>query len=335
MKKSQKEIFKEIKKEIDKSKKILLLTHRAPDGDGIGAILALYDYFKKRKKKVFVFSNNPPYYLSFLKNYTQIKKSIPPKEKFDLILALDYADDRRIDLPPNLNIKKEKIISIDHHLDAKIIGDLSFVDSKASSVCEIIYDFLKFLKAKITIEMANALLTGIFTDTVGFERVFSRKTKKIIVELLSKGAEIEKIVNSYYNITLFQAKLLEKILSRIKEEEDLKLIYSWLSFSDFSEIKKEFKNKKESSELFLQEPPIFPDFLARIGSADVYLFLIKLKKDKIKASLRSRTKKINLAKIAEKKGGGGHKEAAGFFMKGSLKEAIDFVKEEIKKVQKK
>lgn len=324
-------LFFEILNKIKKSKNILLLTHRAPDGDGIGAMLAFYHFLKKKKKKVFLFSSTPPRYLNFLKDYEKIQKKFSKNEDFDLVIALDYADDKRIDMPPGIEICEENFISIDHHLNGKLFGKINFVDSKASSVCEIIYDFLKFAKVKITKEMANAILVGIFTDTVGFSRIFSKKTRKILVELLKEGAEIDKIVSSYYHISFSQAKLLEMFLSRIKYEKDFNLIYSWLSCADFSKVKKE----NEDTELFLQEPPIFPDFLAKIGEADVYLFLVNLKKNKIKASLRAPSRKINVAKIAEKMGGGGHKEASGFFTTGTIEEVIDFVKKEILKLKKK
>lgn len=326
----KKKSFIEILNKIKASKNILLLTHRAPDGDGIGAMLALYHFLKKKRKNLYLFSSTPPKYLNFLKDYEKIQKKLNTRKKFDLIIALDYADDKRIDTPREVELCEENFISIDHHLNGKLFGKINFIDPKASSVCEIIYDFLKFAKAKITKEIANDLLVGIFTDTVGFSRVLSKKTKKIIIELLKEGGEIEKIVSSYYQISFSQAKLLERFLSRIRQEKEIGLVYSWLSYSDFSQIKKE----KGETELFLQEPPIFPDFLAKIGQADVYLFLIKLKKDKIKASLRASSGKINVAKIAEKRGGGGHKEAAGFFMRGEMKEAIDFVKEEILKLKR-
>ncbi len=328
--------FKEIKDRIKKAKKILLLTHRAPDGDGIGAMLALYSFLKSKRKKVFLFSSTPPKYLSFLKNYDKIQKKNFKEKNFDLVFALDYADDRRIDFPPNLEIQEEKIISIDHHLNGKMLGNLSYLDSKALSVCEIIYEFLIFNKAKITKDIAESLLVGIFTDTVGFGRMSSKRTKKIVIELLTKGAEIEKIVSFYYKVSFAQAKLMEKVLSRLKVDKKLKLVYSWLSFSDFSEVKEIQKKNGEKTELFLQEPPIFPDFLAKIGEEDVYLFLIKMKKDKIKASLRAKSRKINVARIAEKMGGGGHKEASGFFTEGkSLNEVIEIVKKELRRLKKK
>lgn len=334
MQKRLKEKFKKIDQEIKKAKNILLLSHRAPDGDAIGALLALNYYLKKRNKKTYIFSAGVPKYLDFLNGYKEIQKRSPANNNFDLIFALDYADDRRIDVPPNFSIDKKKVISIDHHVSGKTIGKIKIVNGSASSVCEIIYSFFKFVGQKINKIVATYLLVGIFTDTVGFTRMSDKKeVREAIVDLLEKGGNIAKVTSTYSQMSFLQARVLERMLSRIERDKKLGLIYSWISYLDFSELRKEIYKKKKHSELFLQEPPVFPDFLSRIGGADVYVFLVKLKKEKIKVSLRS-SGKFDVAKFSEKFGGGGHKEAAGFFMKGTIEEAINLVKKELKEQKK-
>ena len=328
------EQFKKLEKEIKNAKKVLLLGHRAPDGDAIGGLLSLNSYLKSLRKETYIFSSQPPKYLDFLPEYKDIKKKKPKKNDFDLILALDYADERRIDISANFSIDKNKVISIDHHISGKRTGKIKIVSASASSVCEMIYYFLKMAGIKINKEIANYLLVGIFTDTVGFTRLPEREDiKEVIVDLIKKGANLKKITSSYHHISYLQSKVLERFLSRAKWDKKLNIIYSWISYEDFSELRERIYKKKKPSELFLQEPPVFPDFLARVGEADVYVFLVKLKKEKIKVSLRS-SSEIDVAKISEIWGGGGHKEAAGFFTKGTVKEVMHLLKNELKKQKK-
>jgi phosphoesterase RecJ-like protein len=328
-----KEKYKKIDLEIKRAKKILILTHRAPDGDAIGSVLALNIYLKKQRKNTYVYSSSVPNYLGFLPNYDLINKKPPQKDDFDLIFALDYADAKRIDLPPNFEMDKKRLISIDHHISGERVGKICAIGATASSVSEMLYDFFKYKKIKIDKNISNCLLTGIFTDTVGFSRLDNAKnTKNAVADLLKGGANIKAISANYHKLSFLQAKILERMLQRSEYDKKLNFIYSWISYKDFSELNKSLNKDKKQKELFLQEPPIFPDFLAKIGTANVYALFIELKKEKIKASLRSSG--VDVAIIAEKFKGGGHKEASGFFTKGSVSGAVKKVKRELKKAKK-
>lgn len=333
MAKTQKENFKKVKEEIKKAKKILILTHRAPDGDAIGSMLAVGAYLKKLKKEVFLYSSASPNYLKFLPGSKNIQRKIFPKEELDLIIALDYADAKRIDVPLNFKIDIKKTISFDHHLNSsgKKIGKIKIIDVNASSVCEILYNFLNTIGEKITKDIATCLLCGIFSDTIAFARL-KEKNKKSVSELFRKGGNISIISEKYFQMSFPQAKILQRVLDRLKKDEKHDFIYSWISHKDFSEIKKTF-GKQEGSELYLQEPPIFPDFISHIGKADFCLFLVEFKRGKIKGSLRS-INGFNVAKLAENFGGGGHKEASGFFTKGTIESALKDIKKALKKQKK-
>ena len=324
--------FKKLEEEIKKAKNILLLTHRAPDGDAIGSLLALNLYLRKKRKKIYLFSSSLPQYLSFLPHYNKIQRKIPEKNDFDLIITVDYADAKRIDIPLGIDIDENKVISIDHHLNLSgdKIGKLKIIDSTASSVAEVLYNFFEQIGEKITKEIATCLLIGVFSDTIALSRL-KEKSKKILVGLLEKGADIANIAESYAKMSFSQGKILQMVLKRLKKYNKIGLIYSWLSFKDFKEIKKSFGDK-ENSELYLQEPPVFPDFISHVGEAKVYLFLVEFKSGKIKGSLRSRSK-INVAEIAKRFGGGGHREASGFFTKGTIQNVLEEVKKIIENAQ--
>ncbi|MFH0987506.1 MAG: DHH family phosphoesterase, partial [Patescibacteria group bacterium] len=303
----QKNIFREIAKEISRAKNILFLTHRAPDGDAVGSVLALNFYLKKKKKNTLLYILGAPHFLDFLPNFQDIRTKSPKKNNFDIVFALDYAGEERLQVPPGFSLDKSKVISIDHHPTGRRIGKIKLILSPVSSTCEILYYFFKSIKFNIDKNLATCLLVGMFTDTAGFA-FMNRKSEKIASEIIKKGGELSRIVRRYNSFSLPRARLLAKMISRIKREKDTDILWSWLAFNDFRE---------EKEKDFLQEPPTFPDFLSYIDRAKVHLFLIQYKNGKVKGSLRSR-ENVDVSKIAEKLGGGGHKSASGFKTSGTI-----------------
>jgi len=312
--------FRKIKEEIDKAKNILFLTHRAPDGDAIGSALALNLYLKKKRKKTYIYILGSSRFLDFLPYFKEIKTKLKKGRNFDLIFALDYAGKERLETPPHFFLEEKKTISIDHHPGGKRIGKIKLILTSASSTCEILYYFFKITRVKITREIATCLLTGILTDTAGFSFI-RQESEEIVGELLRNGAELSKTMRRYNSFSLSRARILAKAILRTKRDETLDLLWSWLSLEDF---------KKEKERSFLQEPPIFPDFLSHINKAKVCLFLIKYNKGRIKGSLRSR-EGIDVSKMAEDLGGGGHRSASGFRTTGTIQEVLERVKKELKK----
>jgi len=328
MKNNNKLKFKELAKKIKKAKNILLLSHVASDGDAIGSLLAMNLFLKKQKKNTYIYSKDSPKFLNFLPGYEKIKRKIPNIE-FDLVIALDYSSEERIAIPQEFKIPLKKTITIDHHFNGKRIGELRIIDKDASSTCEMLYFLFKELKFKINKDLATIILAGILTDTVGFSRTNQNfeKVEKIIGDLLLSGAKLFKIMEAYNHFDFNKAKAVEKLLERVKKDEKLNLIYSYFLFSDFKDLKINFT-----------EPPVFPDFLAKVGDANFYAFLTEQKNGKIKISLRSCikedskiAKKVNLARLSEKFGGGGHKVAAGFKIKGTIDSALNRFKKELRK----
>jgi len=315
-----KEKFFLAKKLIEKSKKILILSHKAPDGDALSSTLAMHYFLKRKNKESHPFLLNPPKYLSFLESYDEIERKSKKIRKinFDLILLLDYAGKDRIEIPAKFEIDEKKCITFDHHPEDFHIGKVKIVEEKFASTTELLYEFFLFLKEEITPPLATMLLCGIITDTAGGRRLPQESSKKV-AELILKGADFKKILEKYYSFSLEQGKLLGKLLSRIKTQKNIGVLYSYFLLSEI----------KKAKDFSLLEPPIFSDFLTQIEGYDIYLFLCEQKKGKVKVSLRS--KKTDVSKIAKKFGGGGHKKASGFRKKGSLKEVLKQVLKEIEK----
>jgi len=307
------------KKEVEKGRKFLIVTHRGPDGDAVASSLALNLFLKNQKKKSVIFIPQVPKYLKFLPGFDEIQRK-DKKVKggdFDIIFALDYASKERIAFPSGVQIKEDQIITLDHHLEGKTVGKLKIIDPEASGVAEILYLIFKRLKVKIDKDLATCLLTGIFSDSVHF--TFLPKKSFRVVRALWKRADFQKMIYFSERLSFSQAKILGKILERMEYDKNLSLIYSWILSDEI---------KMKNDETHLNEPPFFPDFISKIEGAEIYLFLTQRENGQVKASLRSRGD-FDVSKIAKKFGGGGHKKAAAFKIKGDLFEILEKVKKEI------
>jgi len=311
-------LFQSIYKEIENKKNILILPHITPDGDAIASALAFSYFIQRLNKKAIVFSKNPPKYLKYLFGFSNIQTKSKNKEWFkgvELIIALDYADKKR--LPKFFINKNITIITLDHHPPQNQIGEIKIIDSCASSTSEIIFNFFKTINFKINKNLATILLTGIYTDSVCFARL-SKEKLSIIQELISLGANLPQIAKNYLEFDIKKAKLLSLVLQRLEKRGSI--IFSWLK-------------EGEASDIVFNETPIFPDFISFIDKADAYIFLSKIEENQIKVSLRAPRKKngLNIVELAEKFGGGGHREATGFILRAkSIKEAKKIIEKELK-----
>jgi len=317
--------FKEIEKIILKAKKILVVTHQGPDADAIGSLAAIGLYLKKIKKPHYLLCvSGTPESLKFILGSSQIK-SKHPKSDYDLIIGLDYGT--RIQLGLENYFKKYPeipLLVIDHHLLSSSQGaDFGIIKPEYSSTCELIHDYFKAVEFKTDRKIAYALTVGILDDTGFFRYTDNPKPLETVLELVMrfkiKPVEIDNKLNG--NIKFAAMKLSGKILSRIEYNHQANFVYSWvkrreltkhhLTSDDLHGIVGQIKNVKEGR---------------------FSLFLTEESKGKIRGSLRSRpNKKYNVAKLAEKIGGGGHKYAAGFRTKGAIDSALKLVAKYAKK----
>lgn len=301
---------------IERAKKILLATHDGPDGDALGAMLAMKSGLETMEKEVSAFCwPGVPSEFQFLPGVGEIKKK-PDLENADLIIGLDYGNFSRLGLEEECWLKTD-FLTIDHH---PIDGQKGFlmIDSECSSTCEIIYGFLEYLGVRIDSRTATCLLTGIYEDTGGFRHPNTgARTLKIAADLLSRGALLQKIV-SFTSKTDFKSRVdgLNKALARLNIDTDAGMIYSLISFEEVSEIEREFDSAG------------IANILNSIPEANLAVLLIEREPGNIEVRLRTRKGKgVDVARIAREFGGGGHKLAAGFQAVASAPEILVKIKE--------
>lgn len=294
----------------------IVTSHISPDGDNIGSTLSMYYALNKLGKNVYyVLDDNPPQNLKFLVENVSILKSEEVNLKNYNIIVLDCGDKNRICLSQKLIDNAKLIISIDHHVSNDYYGEFNYVDIEASSTSELVYNLLveyeKIEQKKIIDEnIATCLYTGLSTDTGNFVYSNSHPSSfEMAKELLLKGAKkdliIEKVFQSnpynYYKLLGEALNTLDivdgKIASIMITKEMLKR--NVISFNDVDGI---------------------TSYTRDIEGIEVGILLKEKKENEVKVSLRSKSY-IDVSKIAQGFGGGGHIKAAGCTIYSSIEDA--------------
>lgn len=313
--------MKEIKEKIEQSNNIIIAGHVNPDGDTVGAGLALLLGLEEKypnKRVDFVLQDNVPKNISFLKGSEKIKKIEDIKDSnYDLAVFVDSATIDRVGKVANLigDIFK---INIDHHISNPKYGDINIVKD-ISSTSEIMYSFLKDLDIEISLEMGEAIYLGLVNDTGNFAHSnVTDKTFLVASELMKIGVNNNKIVNDFFKTKSYERmRVLGKALSEMVFVEEKKLMYFYLSYESL----KSLNAIKDDTEGIVEE-------LVNYSGSEVSLFLRQEENGKIKGSLRSKHS-IDVNRIAGIFGGGGHIKAAGFTTELPVEEIIKIVVENL------
>jgi len=286
----------------------LIIAHEKPDGDTLGASLALSQILDKKNKQFQHFCiNEPPNYFNFL---PRIENIISDQNKInlpahDLVIAIDCGDIKRTGIPAELlKLKNEiSIINIDHHQSNDNFGHLNLIIPQASSTSEIIYNFFKFHSLLIDKYMATNLLTGILTDTMNFTNAATTtESLKISAELLKIGARINQIISHITQNKNFDAlKLWGNLLDRIEYNSEHNFAYTIITQKDLT-----------AYQMSAESIDGLANFLSSLQATDFILVLSEEENDLIKGSLRTTRDDIDVSLLAKAFNGGGHKKAAGF-----------------------
>ncbi len=303
-----------IKEVLLQSNRIMITTHVNPDGDGLSSELALYLFLKKLGKEVVVTNRDPgPEIFAFLPAMDEIQVSEQPPFEPDLIVVADCGglDRTGLKIPDGHN---PRVVVIDHHLTNDHTGEINLRDSEASATGELIYYLIREMEkdgvAKMDYPIALCLYTAIFTDTGSFRYSnTSSKALDIASKLVAYGINSWDVAEHVYESRSFNVlKLTGLFLKTMGVSRQGK--FAWGS------VLKEYYQKTGTRE---EHTDGFVNYPRSIKGVEVAIFFREVNGDSIKISMRSKGK-INVAALAEKFNGGGHHNAAGCVIKGTLKE---------------
>ncbi|MCR5656667.1 MAG: bifunctional oligoribonuclease/PAP phosphatase NrnA [Butyrivibrio sp.] len=293
--------------------------HVRPDGDCIGSNIALYLYIKRNfpNIRVDLFLQKIPGEYLFLEGTEEINSDYSTDvDSYDVFFAIDCGKERLGDSEKFFDNAKKKV-NIDHHMSNQGTGDENYIVPTASSACELVYDVID--KDKIDLDIAKALYTGIITDTgvLKYSNT-SPKTLTVVADLIKFDFEFGALVDHvFFEKTYHQNQILGRALLESYLFMDGKCIVSVVSQQtmDLYQV--------ESSDL----DGIVSQLLLTTGT-ECAIFMYELETMKYKVSLRSKGQ-VNVAKIAELFGGGGHARAAGCTMNGTQHDVINSLSEYI------
>lgn len=295
---------------INNSKNILLFAHSNPDGDTAGSVSALADYLTGIGKKVDVACHDP--LPEYLREIIKLNFEFPEHLKinsYDAIIACDSVEMGFNKMIGNTSDNQITVL-IDHHPDIVLRGDINIIDPSFSSVCEIIYNFLNFVKADINKNMATCLMLGIIGDTGIFKHAnTTSRVMEIAAELLKKGASLTKITKAVFsNKKISTLKLWGNALEKARIVPKNAMIITVLT-------QKNIKECGATTDDIAQVASI----LNTVPGTKFSLVLSEREAGIIKGSLRSeKYKGTDVSAIASRFGGGGHKLASGFEIKGRI-----------------
>lgn len=306
---------------IKSSKKILLLSHVNPDGDTLGSMCAMYsmiyDRFKIKADMSVV--SNVPYNYQFLPNINLAQRYYDPSLVYDLVIALDVASKERLRDSGIFFDKAKVTVNIDHHKTNPGYGDYQIIEPEASSTGEVLYNYFKKYDWEINKEAAECLYVAIMTDTGNFRfENTSSNSLRAAADLVDAGANPNILYKQCYetktkNLVMFQNYCVNKA----EFLNDNKIVYTAVYKKDLEK----FSGGDDYTDGIAET-------LRAIDSTEV-AFVVKEVESKItKVSMRS--KHIDVAKICETFGGGGHTYAAGCTIKSGINETIKKILNEIK-----
>lgn len=308
----QLETINKIKDALGKAKRVLVIGHQQPDGDALGAIIALAYYLKSLSKDYSLFCLDAPIeQYQFLPLIHEVKSD--PKifeENFDVIVIVDSGDLPYAGVDKFLpTVKNYTLINIDHHASNNFFGDINLVLMEKSSASEIIYQLLRYWQAPINKEMATALLNGIIFDTGSFgNSATSLSVLETASHLLNLGARHRLInENILRNKSLGLLKLWGRAFEKLQFNPKYDLAFTVITTEDLAEC-----GVEPDAGLGIS------NFFNELSGVKAAMVLTQLPDNQIKGSLRTTRDDVDVAALAKQFGGGGHKKAAGFTIAGQL-----------------
>lgn len=306
---------------IENKERFGITTHIKPDGDGVGSSLGLCWLLRSLGKsaEVIVHGTIPQAYEN-LPGADEIRDVNHIDREYDAVFVIECSDLSR---PGIHGLENEFTVNIDHHSTSAHFGTINWIDSTASAVGEMVYNLCKAIGGRVTREIAECLYMALVTDTGSFH--FSNttdRTLKVASELIKAGvrpAEISEAV--YNNYPWSRIELMRQVLSTVKRDESGKVA----SLRQTLKMREQAEAVDGDNNGFVNIPLAAREILAAV-------YMREIGPNEYRVSLRSKGD-INVARVAEQFGGGGHRNAAGLRVTGDWdekeRELVEAVREEV------
>lgn len=302
----------DIRQECKDAKRIGISGHVRPDGDCVGACLALYQYLCKLmpEAEVKVFLEKPQDIFCEIKGYEEIDSTFPVQEPFDVYFALDSTQDR-LGEAGQYYAQAEKTVNIDHHISNRGCGMVNMICPDIGSTCEILYRL--FEKELLDEEIAKALYIGMIHDTGVFQYSnTTADTLRAAAGLVEFGFDFPRLIEeTFYQKTYIQSQIMGRALMESIRFLDGRCIVSAID-----------RKTMEFYSVTSADLDGIVNQLRNIKGVSCAIFMYEVGVLEHKISMRS-DEKVDVAKVAAYFGGGGHIRAAGCTMKGTFHDCVN------------
>jgi phosphoesterase RecJ-like protein len=322
--------FEEIGEVLRSRQSFVLLSHVRPDGDAIGSQLALgFSLMAMGKSVRLINEDGLPENLAFLPGSELIES--PPTDPVDaeVAIALDTATKPRLgDAALHAASKAQIWLNIDHHISNPKYGDLNLIDSTSPATGQILYDLITKLDLPMPAESRDAIYVAVSTDTGSFQYPSTTaRTYDMAADLIRRGLDVGSINSKTYDEQPYRRlELMRSLLNTLERSPD-GLVAHW-TMRDQTRL--DLALRPEDSEGLI-------DIIRAIRGVQLAVFFEELPDGKIRVSMRSKDRKLDVCKIAMEFGGGGHALAAGIRMRGPLEEAkarvLDAIRHRVEEVK--
>ena len=299
---------------IRQASRFLVTSHARPDGDAVGSALAMGELLDQLGKSVdIVMADTVPQVYSTLPGVERIRQSRTiDASRYDIAIILECDSTSRTGLRGYDTLP---ILNIDHHLTGREYGAVNWIEWDVSAVAVLVYRLALEMGLQITPGMATCIYTAVFTDTGAFTYPGTAPgTLSLAQQLIDLGANADMIARDVlYSVSAAHIRLLGTALSRLRVQE--RSAWSYITQADLAHL----HASDEDSEGTV-------NYLISISGVEAAIFARELPTEPdappaYRISLRSKSS-LDVSAIAAGCGGGGHRNAAGCVVEGSLESAI-------------
>lgn len=303
------------------AERIVLASHVNPDGDTLGSSLALTHALRALGKRAVPLSHDGvPDILRWMPGAEWVERGTAATD-FDLAVICDTGTVDRIGSALATVEAARRTLTVDHHVAEGDFGDVRFVDSRASATGELVFALLREMGVPVSQAIAQCLLCAIITDTGSFRYMnVTPTTFEIAGELMKAGACPAQIAELVFdNRSYASLRLLGRALDSLQTTTDGRIAWARIRASDFEEL----QATDEETEGIVTH-------VRAVRTALVGVLFREVPGKKVRISLRGRDG-VDVNKVANVFGGGGHRLAAGCTVDPPLDEAMAQVIGEIER----
>jgi len=305
---------------IENHQSFVISSHVRPDADAIGSEIGLARILESLGKTVSIVNSSATpatlYFLDPTRQAQQLGTAAKPElvTEAEVHIIVDTSSWSQLsEVGKLMRSSAAKRVVIDHHVSSDDLGAIEFKNTSSEATGSLIFQFSEALQVSLSPDAATALFAAIATDTGWFRfPAVSAETMRIVGRLIEYGASPPAIYRELYEQgSLAKMHLVGRALSRMKLDCNGHLAYTFVEWSDFSELNAVPSDTED----------LVNECLKVLGTKAAFI-AIEQQNRQVKFSFRSRSESINVAAVAETFTGGGHRMAAGATLSGPLSTAF-------------